>query len=97
MSPRPTVVVCWINLLTGFLIRHVSEAGVRVPQDLSVASFHDPYVDNPFQLTVAALDLKAMGRRALEALLDDDLWKNPAPRLVPVDRVIGKTTAPPAR
>ena len=94
-SPRPTAVITWIALLADFLISRAAAAGIRVPQDLSVASFYDPRFVTPKGLTVAALDFEALGRRALEALLDDDLWRNPAPRLVPVDRVVGHTTAPP--
>lgn len=95
VSPRPTAVVTHTEAIANVLMDQAAAAGIRVPQDLSVASFHDPRcLDRP-GLTVAALDFEALGRRAFEALLDDDLWRKPAPRLVAVDRVVGNTTAPP--
>ncbi len=94
VSPRPAV-IGWATSFAAYLMSRADAAGICVPEDLSVASFHDSPIVIPWGLTIAVLDCEALGRRALEALLDDDLWRNPAPRLVPVDRVVGHTTAPP--
>ncbi len=72
-----------------------AQAGVRVPQDLSIVSFGDLHAFHSAPLTFVAMDYEAIGRAALDALLDEDFRANPRRALLPVKLVDHGTTAPP--
>ena len=75
------------------------EAGVRVPDDLSIIALHDAWfvAHGAPPLTTVRLPLAAMGTRAVELVLqgtgaagEEHLLTEPAPRLL----VRGSTAAP---
>ena len=71
-SPRPTAIFAANNFIASGAIRALREAGLRVPEDMSVVAFDDLPAEwgiDPY-LTVAAQPAYEMGRRATELLLD---------------------------
>ena len=71
-SPRPTAIFAANNFIAFGAIRALGEAGLRVPEDMSVVAFDDlpaEWAVDPF-LTVAAQPAYEIGRRAAELLLD---------------------------
>ncbi len=81
-------------------VRAAAEAGLRVPEDLSVVGFDDiqlaPHVNPP--LTTMRQDKLGLGGAAGDALIarvagDTD---RPALRTLPVELVVRGSTAPPA-
>ena len=69
---RPTAVFCANNFIGFGAIRALREAGLRVPDDISVVAFDDlpeEWISEPF-LTVAAQPAYEIGRRAATLLLD---------------------------
>ena len=70
-SPRPSAVFAVNNSIAVGALRALRDAGLRVPEDVSVVSFDDLTPDlliEPF-LTVADQPAHEMGRRAAELLL----------------------------
>ena len=74
MSPneRPTAVLVYTHFLAIKLLQKLWEAGLRVPQDLSVVTFGNAYpVEDVIPpLTAVALPTEQMGRNAAEMLLE---------------------------
>jgi LacI family transcriptional regulator len=69
---RPTAIFAANNFIAFGVIRALREAGLRVPDDMSVVAFDDlpeEWVSEPF-LTVAAQPAYEIGRRAAAILLD---------------------------
>ena len=69
---RPTAIFAANNFIAFGAIRALREAGLRVPEDMSVVAFDDlpeEWVSEPF-LTVAAQPAYEIGRRAATLLLD---------------------------
>ena len=69
---RPTAIFCANNFIGFGAIRALREAGLRVPDDMSVVAFDDlpeEWVSDPF-LTVAAQPAYEIGHRAVTLLLD---------------------------
>jgi LacI family transcriptional regulator len=67
--PRPTAVFAGNNLIAVGILRALYEAGLRVPDDISVVTFDDlPLVPQPF-LTLAAQAPYELGRRAAKLLI----------------------------
>lgn len=71
--------------------------GVAVPRLLSLVTFADPRMLHNRALTVVAMDHEALGRRAFEALLDEELLDDPRRVYLPSHLIPGATTAPPAQ
>ncbi|GAB3994891.1 hypothetical protein GCM10029992_10660 [Glycomyces albus] len=71
---RPTAVFVAGDVQATGLCTALREAGVRIPEEVSVAGFDDiPVVrDLTPSLTTVALPLHEMGVRALEAALDEE-------------------------
>lgn len=103
---RPTAVVCFSDLMAATLVRVAEEAGLRVPQDLSVVGFDD----SPLALTVTPAlttvrqDFEAKGRIAARALSDalarardDGAQSDPETVVVPVDLVVRGSSGPAPR
>lgn len=69
-EPRPTAVIAQSDLLAAGVIRAAEEAGLRVPEDLSVTGFDGIRVDGlaPYELTTLVQDAAAKGRAAGDAL-----------------------------
>lgn len=103
-----TAVLCAGDHLALGVIRALQDAGLRVPEDVSVVGFDDipesAYFGPP--LTTMRLDYHALGRRALETLVDrlesparDDTrapLSRPAGATVRLDLVSRDSCAPPA-
>jgi LacI family transcriptional regulator len=72
-SGRPTAIFAVNNFIAFGAIRALHEAGIRVPEDMSVVAFDDlpaEWVSDPF-LTVAAQPAYEIGRHAAAMLLDE--------------------------
>ncbi len=71
VSPRPTAIFAANNFIAIGALRALREAGLRVPDDMSVVTFDDlvpGFLVEPF-LTVANQPAYEMGRRSVELLL----------------------------
>jgi LacI family transcriptional regulator len=71
-ADRPTAIFAVNNFIAFGAIRALHEAGIRVPEDMSVVAFDDlptEWVSDPF-LTVAAQPAYEIGRRGAAMLLD---------------------------
>jgi LacI family transcriptional regulator len=96
----PTAIFAASDLMAIGAVRAAAEAGLRVPEDLSVVGFDDiqlaPHVNPP--LTTMRQDKLGLGGAAGDALIarvagDTD---RPALRTLPVELVVRGSTAPPA-
>lgn len=69
---RPTGVICMNDRLAFGAYQALAEAGLRIPQDMSVVSFDDDVIAAWLRpgLSTAALPHEQMGRWAVELLLD---------------------------
>jgi DNA-binding LacI/PurR family transcriptional regulator len=69
--PRPTAVICLCDILAIGLIRGLFEAGIKIPEDMSVVGFDDIDVSKYLipSLTSIALPKYELGVKAMEALL----------------------------
>ena len=69
---RPTAVICMNDRLAFGAYQALAEAGLGIPQDVSVVSFDDDAIAAWLRpgLSTAALPHEQMGRRAVELLLD---------------------------
>jgi LacI family transcriptional regulator len=70
-SSRPTAVICMNDRLAFGAYQALAEAGLRIPQDVSVVSFDDDVIAGWLRpgLSTAALPHEQMGRKAVELLL----------------------------
>jgi len=70
---RPTAVICMNDRLAFGAYQALAEAGLGIPQDMSVVSFDDDAIASWLRpgLSTAALPHEQMGRRAVELLLAD--------------------------
>jgi len=76
-SDRPTAVIAQSDLLAAGVIRAAEEAGLRVPEDVSVTGFDGIVVDGlaPYELTTLVQPAADKGRaagRAVAAMLDGE-------------------------
>ena len=100
VTPRPTALFAANNFITSGAFRAVREAGLRVPEDISIVSFDDlPTASDmgPF-LTVAAQPAYEMGRWATELLLTRLSGEGPAePQeiVLPTEIIARESSAPP--
>ena len=83
----PTSFFCNCDLSANLLIRKLSEAGLRVPEDISVVGF-DNYVSDQYALqsmTTYEINTREMARRAVQLLLDrlEGDHKSPAIYVIP--------------
>jgi DNA-binding LacI/PurR family transcriptional regulator len=69
-GPRPTAVIAQSDLLAVGVIRAAEEAGLRVPEDLSVTGFDGIVVDGlaPYELTTLVQPATEKGRAAGQAV-----------------------------
>ncbi len=98
---RPTAVFAYSDAWAIGALRAISEAGLTVPEDVSVVGFDDlraSSLTNP-PLTTVRQQLTELGKQATEALLKqiaDGEGAAPLRRTIPVDLVVRKSTAGPA-
>jgi len=93
---RPTAIIAQSDLLAAGVIRAAEEAGLRVPEDLSVTGFDGITVDGlaPYVLTTLAQDASAKGRAAGEAVVAMLEGREPASLTLTCTFRKGNTTAP---
>jgi len=99
--PRPTAVVASNVLAAIGAMAAFRQAGLRIPEDISVVGFHDvtlaAYLDPP--LTTVRMPLEEMGRRAvgsLLALINGERDVDDVEITMPPELVVRGSTAPPA-
>ena len=97
---RPTAVFCANNFIAFGAIRALTEAGIRVPDDMSVVAFDDlpvEWVSEPF-LTCAAQPAYEIGYQAATLLLDQVSGHHEptgASVVLPFELRIRRSSAPP--
>lgn len=100
MSPRPTAIFAANNFIAFGAIRAIRDAGLRVPDDMSVVAFDDlppEWVIDPF-LTVLAQPAYEMGRRGTELLLKRLAGGDggaPSTTVLPSELIVRRSSAPP--
>jgi LacI family transcriptional regulator len=100
-TARPTAVICYTHYIAVKLLQVLWEAGVRVPQDISVATYSNafPVEDTIPPLTTMALPTEQIGRRAAEMVLEqiDTGGKAPPKKVILKETLIVRksTAAPP--
>ncbi|MEZ5666938.1 MAG: LacI family DNA-binding transcriptional regulator [Alphaproteobacteria bacterium] len=102
LPKRPTAIFVANNLMAIGALRAIAEAGLRVPDDLSVVTIDDFEWANAFypRLTTVSQPLEAIGRRAVERLMPLLRGEGPtAPRreLLEPELIVRDSCAPPAR
>lgn len=95
---RPTAIVAQSDLLAAGVIRAAEEAGLIVPDDLSVVGFDGVRVDGlaPYDLTTLVQPAAAKGRAAGEAVIRMLAGETATPVRFTSIFHRGNTTAPPA-
>jgi LacI family transcriptional regulator len=97
----PTAIFAASDLMAIGAVRAATEAGLKVPEDLSVVGFDDiqlaPHVNPP--LTTLRQDKLGLGAAAGDALIARIAGEpdRPPVRTLPVELVIRGSTAPPRR
>ena len=100
LAPRPTALFAANNLIAIGALRAIREAGLRIPEDISIVSFDDlpaPLSADPF-LTVAAQPAYGIGRAAAELLLERLAGAGPADArevVLPAELIVRGSSAPP--
>lgn len=100
VAPRPTALFAANNFIAIGALRALREAGLRVPEDMSVVAFDDlppAIVIDPF-LTVVGQPAYDMGCQATLLLLDRLAGKGkaePQEIILPTELVVRESTAPP--
>ncbi|MCW3041382.1 MAG: LacI family transcriptional regulator, partial [Solirubrobacterales bacterium] len=98
-EPRATAVLCDDDLLAGGFLLAAREAGVRVPEDVSVVGFDDMPLAELLHppLTTVAFDVALFGARSFQVLLQHIRGEADAPRStwLPTRLVVRGSTAPP--
>ncbi|MDR3710832.1 MAG: GntR family transcriptional regulator [Capsulimonadaceae bacterium] len=93
----PTAVFCANDYLAASLLTLFRDAGVRVPDDCSVAGFDGIQVAEQLGLTTVAIPMRQMGavavKRAVNLLQGTDF--GPATTAIPVQLVVRTSTAAP--
>jgi LacI family transcriptional regulator len=101
-SIRPTAIFATNNFLAFGALRALREAGLRIPDDLSLVTFDDLPVewhDDPF-ITVLAQPAYELGRQATELLLSRlDGEKRPKAQVIvlPGELIVRKSSGPAPR
>lgn len=100
-TPRPTAIFAANNFIAIGMMRALRDAGVRVPQDMSVVTFDDlpeAITIDPF-FTVAAQPAYEMGQKATELLisrLDGDGPTEYQDIVLPIDIIVRKSSSAPS-
>jgi DNA-binding LacI/PurR family transcriptional regulator len=101
---RPTGILCFSDAIAGGVIRALRDAGLRVPEDVSVIGFDDNPIARRMQpaLTTVRQDAQGKGRAAAAALISAITHadgRTTARRgrhvLLPTELIIRDSTAPP--
>ncbi|WP_235520800.1 LacI family DNA-binding transcriptional regulator [Cellulomonas sp. Leaf395] len=100
---RPTAVLCFSDLMAAAVVHAAENAGLRVPEDLSVVGFDDSPLSRRLRpaLTTVHQDFDAKGKAAAAALTSSisrfraGVAPAPEQHRIPVDLVVRDSTAPP--
>lgn len=100
---RPTGILCFSDAIAGGVIRALRDAGLRVPEDVSVIGFDDNPIARRMQpaLTTVRQDAQGKGRAAAAALIsaithaDGRTARRGRHVLLPTELIIRDSTAPP--
>jgi DNA-binding LacI/PurR family transcriptional regulator len=92
---RPTAVIVVHGQLADYLMGVAASRGIGVPRDLSVIAFGERRWSRLSPITLVSMDEELLGRRALEVLLDEDIWANPKRVQLPGRAIELGSTAPP--
>jgi DNA-binding LacI/PurR family transcriptional regulator len=85
LKPRPTAVIAFDDSLGAVMNYHARrQAGIKVPEELSIVSFHDwPYLHfTEVPLTTVRFDFFSAGQRAAEALSHAALTGQPVADII---------------
>jgi len=99
-SPRPTAIFAASDEMAIGAVHAVREAGLRVPDDVSVVGIDDHEMAEFFELTTVAQPVHEQGRLAARLLLqaiERGIGDEPPSITVPTRLVVRRTTAPPGR
>jgi LacI family transcriptional regulator len=102
LTPRPTAIFAGNNFIAFGAMRAVREAGLRIPEDVSLLVFDDlptGWTQSPY-LTAIAQPAYEIGRQAATLLLSrlaGELPEEPCHIVLPTEMVIRRSTAPPPR
>ncbi|MGW4472598.1 LacI family DNA-binding transcriptional regulator [Nonomuraea sp. NPDC004354] len=91
-SPRPTAILCNTDVLALGVLDAAAEAGVKVPEELSVVGFSDTGAEEAGLTTIRQYSRLA-GRTAGRLVLSGE--PTPERTLLPHELVVRATTAPP--
>jgi len=96
----PTAIFAASDEMAVGAVHAVREAGLRVPEDISVIGIDDHEMAEFFELSTVAQPVREQGRLAAMLLLDAldeevDLPGTPRAITVPTRLVVRRTTAPP--
>jgi LacI family transcriptional regulator len=100
LKPCPTALFAANNFIAIGAYRALRDAGLRVPEDISLVAFDDlpaPLVMEPF-LTVAAQPAYEMGQKATELLLARLSGEGPADCqeiVLPTEMIVRRSSDPP--
>ena len=100
---HPTAVLCFSDLMAAAVVHAAENAGLRVPEDLSVVGFDDSPLSRRLRpaLTTVHQDFDAKGKAAAAALTSSisrfraGVAPAPEQHRIPVDLVVRDSTAPP--
>jgi LacI family transcriptional regulator len=101
LSPRPTAVLAYPDVVAIGALRGAGEAGLRVPEDISIVGFDNIPLTAFLRpaLTTVAVPIREMGERAVAVLLAriaKEAHGDPPNRVVfPTTLVARESTAPP--
>lgn len=98
LTPRPTAVVAMNDLTAVGLINAFCEAGLRVPEDISVTGFDNTYLAEYFQPRLTTVDMHPdlLGRTAAQALHEASSSAGAVGKeyKISIDLVRGQSTGP---
>ncbi len=97
LSDRPTAIFAASDTQAVGVLEAADEAGLRVPDDLSVVGYDDIEVADILGLTTRRQSLFESGRRGVELLLETlrDPETNPVYQVLPTELIVRDTTARP--
>jgi LacI family transcriptional regulator len=101
-EPLPEAVFCGNDAIALGCIQALSDQGLRVPDDVSVVGFDDVWFARVARLTTVRQPLHALGRRAMEVLMEqidarreNRQWAGPGNVVMPTEFVQRATLKPP--
>jgi LacI family transcriptional regulator len=95
---RPTAILCGNDLMAVGAYFAVKEAGLRIPDDISIVGYDDQddlAVDLPPALTTVRLPYHEMGRLAAEQIFAGNVARLPTRTLMPCPAVVRQSVGPP--